>query len=89
MKAAEIIDEPLPINLGGGVEITIRDLVGKVAAACGYAGRIAWLIRNVRPNRCSVTLRDGRIQDAKLYYQQALERGALPDPELEDSLAKQ
>ena len=42
VKAAEIIDEPLPINLGGGVEITIRDLVGKIAAACGYAGRIAW-----------------------------------------------
>ena len=42
VKAAEIIDEPLPINLGGGVEITIRDLVGNIAAACGYAGRIAW-----------------------------------------------
>jgi GDP-L-fucose synthase len=42
VKAAEIIEEPLPINLGGGVEITIRDLVAKIAAACGYAGRIAW-----------------------------------------------
>jgi GDP-L-fucose synthase len=42
VKAAEIIDEPLPINLGGGVEIAIRDLVAKIAAACGYAGRISW-----------------------------------------------
>ena len=42
VKAAEIIEEPLPINLGGGVEIAIRDLVAKIAAACGYAGRISW-----------------------------------------------
>jgi GDP-L-fucose synthase len=42
VKAAEIIDEPLPINLGGGVEIAIRDLVATIAAACGYAGRISW-----------------------------------------------
>jgi GDP-L-fucose synthase len=42
VRAAEVMDEPLPINLGGGVEIPIRDLVMKIAAACGYAGRIAW-----------------------------------------------
>jgi len=42
VRAAEVMEEPLPINLGGGREIAIRDLVGKVAAACGYTGRIAW-----------------------------------------------
>ena len=42
VRAAEIMEEPLPINLGGGVEIAIRDLVAKIAAACGYAGRISW-----------------------------------------------
>jgi GDP-L-fucose synthase len=42
VRAAEIMEEPLPINLGGGVEIAIRDLVTKIAAACGYAGRITW-----------------------------------------------
>jgi GDP-L-fucose synthase len=42
VKAAEIMDEPVPINLGGGIEIPIRDLVVKIAAACGYTGRIAW-----------------------------------------------
>ena len=42
VRAAEVMDEPVPINLGGGVEIPIRDLVVKIAAACGYAGRIAW-----------------------------------------------
>jgi GDP-L-fucose synthase len=42
VRAAETMEEPLPINLGGGVEIAIRDLVTKIAAACGYAGRIVW-----------------------------------------------
>jgi GDP-L-fucose synthase len=42
VRAAEVMEEPLPINLGGGKEIPIRDLVGKIAAACGYAGRITW-----------------------------------------------
>jgi GDP-L-fucose synthase len=42
VRAAETMEEPLPINLGGGVEIAIRDLVTKIAAACGYAGRITW-----------------------------------------------
>jgi nucleoside-diphosphate-sugar epimerase len=36
------MDDPVPINLGGGAEIAIRDLVGRVAAACGFTGRIAW-----------------------------------------------
>ncbi len=42
VRAAEIMEEPVPINLGGGVEIAIRELVTKIAAACGYRGRIVW-----------------------------------------------
>ncbi|MBU6221377.1 MAG: GDP-L-fucose synthase [Planctomycetes bacterium] len=42
VKAAETMDEPVPINLGGGIEISIRELVMKIAAACGFEGRIAW-----------------------------------------------
>lgn len=42
VRAAEVLDEPLPVNLGGGQEIAIRDLVGRIAAACGYAGAIRW-----------------------------------------------
>lgn len=42
VRAAEVMDEPVPINLGGGREISIRELVTRIAAACGYAGRIAW-----------------------------------------------
>jgi len=42
VRASEIMDEPLPINLGGGVEISIRDLMEKIARACDYSGRIVW-----------------------------------------------
>ena len=42
VRAAEIMEEPLPINLGGGVEIAIRDLVAKIAKACDYSGRSTW-----------------------------------------------
>ncbi len=42
VRAAEVMDEPVPINLGGGVEIPIRDLVGRIAAACDFTGSIAW-----------------------------------------------
>ena len=42
VRAAEVMEEPVPINLGGGQEVSIRDLVTKIAAACGYTGRITW-----------------------------------------------
>lgn len=42
VRAAEKMQEPLPINLGGGVEIPIRELVTKIAAACGFTGRVVW-----------------------------------------------
>jgi GDP-L-fucose synthase len=42
VRAAEVMDEPLPINLGGGREIAIRDLVTRIAQACDYTGRLVW-----------------------------------------------
>ena len=42
IRAAEVMDEPVPINLGGGREIAIRDLVREIADACGFAGRVEW-----------------------------------------------
>jgi len=42
VRAAEVMEEPTPINLGGGVEIPIRDLVGRIASACQFTGRIEW-----------------------------------------------
>jgi GDP-L-fucose synthase len=42
VRAAEVMEEPVPINLGGGEEIAIRDLVGRIARACDFTGRIEW-----------------------------------------------
>ena len=42
VRAAEVMDEPVPINLGGGEEISIRDLVDRIAKACDFRGRIEW-----------------------------------------------
>jgi GDP-L-fucose synthase len=42
VRAAEVMDEPVPINLGGGDEIPIRDLVARIAKACNFEGRIEW-----------------------------------------------
>jgi GDP-L-fucose synthase len=40
LLAAEKYDSSDPVNLGSGVEISIADLVHKVAAAAGFTGRI-------------------------------------------------
>ncbi len=40
--AAELYDGPLPINLGTGEEIAIRDLAELVRSATGYEGTIMW-----------------------------------------------
>jgi len=42
VRAAEMMEDPVPINLGGGREISIGDLVARIAAACGFSGRIVW-----------------------------------------------
>ena len=40
--AAEKYDEPEPVNLGSGHEVTIRDLVGIVVRETGYKGEVVW-----------------------------------------------
>jgi len=42
LLAAERYDSSDPVNIGSGVEISIRELASLVAAAAGYAGRIVW-----------------------------------------------
>jgi GDP-L-fucose synthase len=46
--AAERYNQSEPVNLGSAFEISIRDLVGTIAQATGFAGRIAW--DTARPN---------------------------------------
>ena len=42
LLASERYDSSEPVNLGSGEEISIKELVGKVAAAAGFTGRVVW-----------------------------------------------
>ena len=42
VRAAEMIDTPEPINLGGGQEISIRNLVQLIAQVCDFDGDVLW-----------------------------------------------
>ncbi len=42
VDAAERYNDPDPVNLGAGFEITMRELAGRIAEATGYRGAIAW-----------------------------------------------
>lgn len=42
VRAADVIDRPSPINLGGSGEISIADLAIKVSRHCGYEGRLSY-----------------------------------------------
>ena len=42
IKASELYNKPDPINLGSGMEITIKDLAEKIAKYTGFKGKIIW-----------------------------------------------
>jgi GDP-L-fucose synthase len=52
--ATERYDGAEPMNLGSGMEISIRDLVGKIAELTGFEGAIEWDTSqpNGQPRRC-------------------------------------
>jgi GDP-L-fucose synthase len=52
--AAERYDDPAPVNLGSGMEISIRDLATLVARLTGFQGAIRWDTSkpNGQPRRC-------------------------------------
>ncbi|HEX7009373.1 MAG TPA: GDP-L-fucose synthase [Phycisphaeraceae bacterium] len=54
LAAAEKMEEPIPINLGTGSEITIRDLAQLIARLSGFGGRIEWDASKPdgQPRRC-------------------------------------
>ena len=54
LLAAEQYEGSLPINLGTGEEVTIRNLAGMIAAEAGFAGQIEWDTTkpNGQPRRC-------------------------------------
>jgi GDP-L-fucose synthase len=52
--ATEGYDKPEPVNLGSGMEISIRDLAQKIAAMVGFTGQVTWDATkpNGQPRRC-------------------------------------
>lgn len=42
VSAAETYNDSLPVNLGSGAEIQIKDLATKIASIVGYRGQIVW-----------------------------------------------
>lgn len=52
--AAELYDGDLPVNLGTGEEVTIRNLAALIADEVGFRGRIEWDTTkpNGQPRRC-------------------------------------
>lgn len=54
LLAAEQYESSLPVNLGTGEEVSIRNLAGMIAAEAGFTGQIAWDTTkpNGQPRRC-------------------------------------
>ena len=54
LLATERYDGPLPVNLGTGEEVSIKDLAEMIAAEVGYSGRFIWDTSkpNGQPRRC-------------------------------------
>ena len=78
VRAAEVMDQPTPINLGTGGEITIRDLVGLVARLCRFEGEIRWDASRPdgQPRRCLDTSRAEHLLGwrAQVKFEEGLRR---------------
>jgi GDP-L-fucose synthase len=42
LMATEFFNESLPVNLGSGNEISIKDLAEKIALLSGFSGKLTW-----------------------------------------------
>lgn len=52
--ATKLYDKPMPVNVGVGYEISIRELANKIKEIVGYEGRIVWNKQypDGQPRRC-------------------------------------
>jgi GDP-L-fucose synthase len=78
VRAAEVMEEPTPVNLGTGREITIRDLVELIARLTGFTGRITWDASKPdgQPRRCLDTERARELLgwEAQVGFEEGLRR---------------
>lgn len=78
IRAAEVLTEPVPVNLGVGMEITIRDLVHLIARLTGFDGEIRWNASKPdgQPRRCLDTARARQMLgwQAQVGFEEGLKR---------------
>jgi GDP-L-fucose synthase len=78
VRAAEVLDTPVPVNLGTGAEITIKDLTELIARLTGFEGRIEWDASKPdgQPRRCLDTEQARSLLDweAKVGFEEGLRR---------------
>lgn len=78
LRAAEVMDEPTPINLGTQMEITIKDLVELIAKLTGFHGEIRWDASKPdgQPRRCLDTQRAKKLLgwQAEVGFEEGLKR---------------
>jgi len=78
VAAAEKVDDPTPINLGTGTEITIKDLVSLIAKLCRFEGKITWDATKPdgQPRRCLDTSRARELLgwQAEMPFEEGLRR---------------
>ncbi|GAB4549804.1 MAG: GDP-L-fucose synthase [Phycisphaerales bacterium] len=78
IRAAEVMEEPTPINLGAGFEITIKDLVELIVKLTGFEGEIRWdsTKPDGQPRRSLDTSRAKELLgwEARVKFEEGLER---------------
>ena len=78
VRAAEVMDEPTPINLGASFEVKIKDLVETIARLCGFEGYIEWDTTKPdgQPRRCLDCTRAETLLGwkAKVGFEEGLRR---------------
>ncbi len=78
VRAAEVMDDPTPINLGAGFEITIKDLVELIVRLTGFKGSIEWdsTKPDGQPRRCLDTSKAQRLLGfkAQMGFEEGLKR---------------
>jgi len=78
LRAAEVMDEPTPINLGTGMEITIKELAELIVKLTGFEGAIEWDTSRPdgQPRRCLDTQRAKQLLDweAQVGFEEGLKR---------------
>jgi GDP-L-fucose synthase len=67
--AAERYNASLPVNLGSGMEISIRDLVRLIARLARFQGEIVWDTSKPdgQPRRCADTSKAARLFGFKAH----------------------